>query len=69
MTKGARVLIVEDEAALMRGLTDTFRAHGFDVIAEPESFLVTKKDRLEPGETARAREWGASLAERIVPAR
>jgi DNA-binding response OmpR family regulator len=31
MTKGARVLIVEDEPALMRGLTDTFRAHGFDV--------------------------------------
>jgi DNA-binding response OmpR family regulator len=33
MTKGARVLIVEDEPALMRGLTDTFRTHGFDVSA------------------------------------
>ncbi len=33
MTKGARVLIVEDEPALMRGLTDTFRSHGFDVMA------------------------------------
>jgi hypothetical protein len=52
-----------------KGVTRLLRAHGFDVIAEPESFLVTKKDRLEPGETARAREWGASLAESIVPAR
>jgi DNA-binding response OmpR family regulator len=32
VTKGARVLIVEDEPALVRGLTDTFRAHGFDVL-------------------------------------
>lgn len=33
MTKGARVLIVEDEPALVRGLTDTFRLHGFDVLS------------------------------------
>jgi DNA-binding response OmpR family regulator len=32
MTKGARVLIVEDEPALVRGLTDSFRAQGFDVL-------------------------------------
>jgi len=38
------------------------RAHGFDVLAEPESFLVTRQDRLEPQETARAREWAARLA-------
>ena len=38
------------------------RAHGFDMVAEPESFLVTKQDRLEPQETARAREWGTRLA-------
>jgi DNA-binding response OmpR family regulator len=31
MTSGARVLIVEDEPALVRGLTDTFRARGFEV--------------------------------------
>jgi DNA-binding response OmpR family regulator len=31
VTTGARILIVEDEPALMRGLTDAFRAHGFDV--------------------------------------
>jgi DNA-binding response OmpR family regulator len=31
MTAAVRMLIVEDEPALMRGLTDTFRARGFDV--------------------------------------
>jgi DNA-binding response OmpR family regulator len=38
---GASILIVEDEAALMRGLKDTFVARGFDVItaAEGESGL------------------------------
>lgn len=33
MKDKARVLIIEDEPALMRGLTDTFRSHGFDVLA------------------------------------
>jgi len=45
------------------------RAHGFDVVAEPESFLVTKQDRLEPQETTRAREWGARLAASLTPSR
>ncbi len=52
-----------------KGLTRLLRAHGFEVVAKPESFMVTKQDRLEPQETARAREWGASLADSIVPAR
>ncbi len=38
-----------------KGVTRLLRAHGFDVVAEPESFLVTKQDRLEPQETTRAR--------------
>jgi hypothetical protein len=38
------------------------RAHGFDVIAEPESFLVTKQSRLVADESDRAREWGTRLA-------
>lgn len=38
------------------------RAHGFDVVTEPESFLVTKQNRLVPGESDRAREWGTRLA-------
>jgi Flavodoxin len=50
-----------------KGVARLLRAHGFDVVAEPESFLVTKQDRLEPQETARAREWGAQLASRLAP--
>jgi hypothetical protein len=42
------------------------RAHGFDVVAQPESFVVTKQDRREPQETTRAREWGAGLAATTV---
>ena len=52
-----------------KGVDRQLRAHGFDVVAEPESFLVTKQDRLEPQETTRAREWGAKLAAAIAPAR
>ena len=32
MTPAARVLLIEDEPALARGLSDTLRANGFDVI-------------------------------------
>jgi hypothetical protein len=45
----------------------SLRAHGFDVIAPPESFLVTKQDGLEPQEITRAREWGTKLAASITP--
>ena len=51
-----------------RGLARALRRHGFELIAEPESFLVTKQDRLEPQEASRARAWAAGLAERLVPA-
>jgi hypothetical protein len=50
-----------------RGVARLLRAHGFEVVAEPESFLVTKQDRLEPDEATRAREWGTKLAAAIVP--
>jgi hypothetical protein len=49
-----------------KGVARLLRAHGFEVIAEPESFLVTKQDRLEPHETTRAREWGTKLAASIA---
>lgn len=52
-----------------KGLTRLLRAHAFDVVAEPESFLVTKQDRLDPQETTRAREWGTKLAASIAPSR
>jgi Flavodoxin len=45
-----------------KGVAHSLRAHGFRVITDPESFLVTKQDRLEPQETDRAREWGTRLA-------
>jgi hypothetical protein len=49
-----------------KGVARELRAHGFQLIAEPESFLVTKQDRLEPQETERARAWGAELAARLA---
>jgi len=49
-----------------KGVAHLLRSHGFDVVAEPESFLVTKQDRLEPQETTRAREWGAKLAAAVA---
>ena len=45
-----------------KGVTRLLREHGFDVVAEPESFLVTRKDRLEPQEQNRARDWAVKLA-------
>lgn len=45
------------------------RAHGFEVVTEPESFLVTKQNRLVPEEPDRAREWGTKLAAGITPSR
>jgi hypothetical protein len=50
-----------------KGVARLLRAHGFEVIAEPESFLVTKQDRLEPHETTRARDWGSKLAASTAP--
>ena len=49
-----------------KSVSRLLRQHGFNVVAEPESFLVTKQDRLEPQEQDRARDWGARLAASIV---
>lgn len=38
------------------------RRHGVHPLAEPESFLVTRDNHLEPGEAERARQWGKQLA-------
>jgi hypothetical protein len=43
-------------------------AHGFDVVAQPESFLMTKQDRLYPQETTRGG-VGTKLAASVVPSR
>ena len=42
------------------------REHGFEGVATPESFFVNVKNHLEPGEEARAQEWGKRLAARVV---
>lgn len=44
------------------GIARRLRRCGVSAITKPESFLVTKKTELCPGETARAREWGAELS-------
>ena len=36
MTIKPKLLIIEDEAAILRGLTDLFVFHGFDVASEQD---------------------------------
>lgn len=55
-----------DAAALLtgrasRGISRLLQASGFELAAEPESFLVDKTTHLVAGEERRAREWGARL--------
>jgi menaquinone-dependent protoporphyrinogen IX oxidase len=45
-----------------KGIARNLRRHGATLIAEPESFFVTKENHLEPDEETRARAWGAQLA-------
>ena len=45
-----------------KGIAKQLGHHGFDLIAEPESFLVTKETHLEPDEVERAHAWGERLA-------
>ena len=51
-----------------RGIARRLRHHGFHVIADPESFLVDKESHLEPGETERAKLWGAALCSALLEA-
>lgn len=57
--------------AVLRGraskmISRRLRRHGFEVVAKPESFFVTLENHLEPGEEARAQEWGKRLAANLV---
>src|SRR4029079_5299717 len=45
-----------------KGIARKLRHHGATLIAEPESFFVTKDNHLEPDQETRAREWGKQLA-------
>lgn len=49
-----------------RRVARQLRAHGFDLAAPPESFLVTGKNHLLPDEPERAREWAGQLAKSIA---
>ena len=42
-----------------------FDRAGAKLVVEPESFLVTMKPELEPGEVQRAAAWGAALADKV----
>lgn len=48
-----------------QAIAKTLRAHGVDLIADPESFLVTMSNELVPGEGDRAYQWGTYLASRL----
>lgn len=45
-----------------RAISRKLRRHGFEMVAKPESFFVTLENHLEPGEEARAQQWGKRLA-------
>ena len=48
--------------AASKGIARKLRHHGAHLVADPESFLVTKGDRLEPREEERARNVGAPIS-------
>ncbi len=57
--------------AVLRGraskvMSRRLRRHGYEIVARPESFFVTLKNHVEPGEEARAQEWGKRLAAIVV---
>ena len=45
-----------------KGVGRELRHHGFELVTEPESFIVTKENHLVAEEGDRARTWGARLA-------
>ncbi len=49
-----------------KGISKRLRRHGFDEIADPESFFVERGNTLEPGEADRARAWGGVLARSLA---
>jgi len=56
--------------AILRGrasrpISRKLHRDGFEMVAKPESFFVTLKNHLEPGEEARAQDWGKQLVARL----
>lgn len=48
------------------GIAKRLRKHGFELVAEPESFLVDRHNQLVAGEADRAREWGEALSAAVA---
>src|ERR1022692_2994983 len=44
-----------------KGVGRELHHHGFELVIEPESFIVTKESHLVPEEANRARTWGTRL--------
>lgn len=59
--KGPAVLTGRASQKIARAL----QRHGFGLLAEPESFLVSSANQLLPEEESRARQWGAALATKL----
>jgi len=49
-----------------RGIENRLVKLGYDLVADPESFLVDKRNHLLAGEADRAVRWGADLAESLA---
>ena len=49
-----------------KGINRRLRHHGLAVIADPESFFVTKESHLEPGQQDKARDWGSQLGSKVA---
>jgi hypothetical protein len=54
-----------------RGIASRLRHHGYEIIADPEGFLVQDNGEgpLQAGEEERARAWGAGLVRQATTAR
>ena len=51
-----------------KGIASMLRQHGFQLVAEPMSFLVDRHTHLMPGEDEEAERWGATLAKKAATA-
>lgn len=45
-----------------KGIARRLARHGYELVVDPESFLVDKENRLLDGEAQRAEQWGAVLS-------
>ncbi len=48
-----------------KGVSRALRHHGFDLVADPESFVLADGTKVREDEAKRARAWGTSLATRF----